>query len=109
MNDTAPAKRQQRLVRQAIRALKKTAKTMFWDVEPDEDDIKSRLNDCFARSYDDRDALESVIRGVLDLHADWLCGAVRDQHQQAERLALASLPNVQAMARDALDSAISNQ
>ena len=88
-----PAVAVHRLVRQVSRALKKTKRMMFWDIEPDEDDIKNRLSAYLNDSYTEREAIESVIECMLQSHQETLCNAARDQCNCATKAALASLPN----------------
>lgn len=83
------------LVRQVLRALKKTKRSMFWDIEPDEDDIRDRLGRCLKDSYTETEAVESVIEGMLHSHQEFMCNAVRDQVSMATKTALASLPNAE--------------
>ena len=82
-----------RRVRQVMRALKKTKGMMFWDIEPDEDDIRDRLAGYLKDSYTATEAVESVIEGMLHSHQETLCNAARDQCSCATKAALASLPN----------------
>ena len=82
-----------RRVRQVMRALKKTKGMMFWDIEPDEDDIRDRLAGYLKDSYTANEAVESVIEGMLHSHQETLCNAARDQCSCATKAALASLPN----------------
>jgi hypothetical protein len=83
------------LVRQVSRALKKTKRMMFWDIVPDEDDIRDRLVGYLKDSYTATEAVESVIEGMLHSHQETLCNAARDQCNCATKAALASLPNDQ--------------
>lgn len=86
----------QRLVRQIARALKATNRLMFWDLSVEEGDIVERLTRVLADSYTEREAMESVIEGVIMSHENFLGDAVNDQCRQATRVALAKLPNDQA-------------
>lgn len=81
------------MVRQIVRALKATANVMFWDLDIDEEDIVQRLAKPIGDGYPEREAIESVIQGVIMSHEDFLGNAVHDQCRMATRAALATLPN----------------